>query len=56
MLICHASASHGIALRISPQQADVSSGPTFAKSLLLLLQSGLGLPWGKWLSFTLGGM
>lgn len=51
MLVYHASASHGIALRISPQQADVSHGPAFVKSLLLLLDSGLGQPWGKCLFF-----
>lgn len=57
MLIFHASASHGIALRISPQQADVSCAPTFPKRLLLLPDSGLGKPWGKWLfSFSVGNM
>lgn len=35
---------------MSPQQADVSSGPAFAKSLLLLLEPGLDRPWCKQLA------
>lgn len=45
MLICHASACCGVALRISPQQAYVSSGGAFARSLLLQLESRLDQPW-----------
>ncbi|KQK74286.1 eukaryotic peptide chain release factor subunit 1 [Amazona aestiva] len=47
LLICHASACRGVAFRISPQQAHVSSGDTFARSLLLQLESRLDQPWER---------